>query len=253
MRQLNKIEIQSDPISLKRIPIVQNFDERKNDGIHFTPDALAEFVVNGIIENYDFLNNKSLRILDPAIGDGALIMPLIQALKKKNKFVSDVFGFDIKDENINDTITNLVRSGFQQNYNIEKQDFIEYFLNASDHDANKFDLIISNPPYVRTQVLGSDYAQKISKAFGFSGRVDIYYAFIEGIARVLAHNGIAGIIVSNKFMRNKSGIELRKRILEKFDILNIWDFGDTKIFKAAVLPCVLILRKKNQANDLSDN
>ena len=56
--------------------------------------------------------------------------------------------------------------------------------------------------------------------------------------------GIAGIIVSNRFLTTRGGASLRKRILEEFDILHVWDMGDTKIFNAAVLPAVIFLRKK---------
>lgn len=220
------------------------FDDQKTDGIHFTPDVLAQFVAENIVKNYNFAEKKELQVLDPAIGDGALMLPLLEILKKAGHKASQIQGFDIKEENIESTKRKLENEGYDNNAKIINKDFIEYFLEFSENNQSKFDLIISNPPYVRTQVLGADYAQKLSKTLGLSGRVDLYYAFIEGIARVLTPNGIAGIIVSNKFMKNRSGSEIRRRILENFDILHIWDFGDTKIFEAAVLPCVLILRRK---------
>lgn len=114
----------------------------------------------------------------------------------------------------------------------------------SNNQLKLVDYVIANPPYVRTQNLGSKRAQKIAKSFNLSGRIDIYQAFIKGIAKILKPGGIAGIIVSNRFMSTKTGKSIRKDIRQSFEILHVWDFGDTKIFDAAVLPAVLILRKK---------
>jgi len=252
MRQQNLFEAQESCVPIRRLPNGQLKDIQKSDGVHFTPDALANFVTKNIIDNYDFLKKKKLRIIDPAIGDGALISPLIEAINKSSIF-TEIFGFDISQESINSAKDRISATINEKNLYLEKRDFIEYFVNLSEKESNQFDLVISNPPYVRTQVLGADYSQQLAKFFGFSGRVDIYYAFIEGIAKILTPGGIAGIIVSNKFMKNKSGAEIRRRILESFDVLHIWDFGDTRLFEAAVLPCVLILRKKKLADNLTDN
>jgi hypothetical protein len=93
--------------------------------------------------------------------------------------------------------------------------------------------------------LGADKAQLLSKAFGLVGRVDLYYAFIIGMAKVLQPKGVAGIIVSNRFMTTKSGTAVRKAIYEEFNLTKVWDFGDTKLFDAAVLPAVLVAHGVN--------
>lgn len=102
-------------------------------------------------------------------------------------------------------------------------------------------MIIANPPYVRTQIMGAKQAQTLASKFGLSGRVDLYHAFILGMGRVLKPSGIAGIIVSNRFMTTKSGCAVRRAILEQFNVRHVWDMGDTKLFEAAVLPAVLLL------------
>ena len=88
--------------------------------------------------------------------------------------------------------------------------------------------------------MGATQAQKLARLFGLSGRVDLYHAFVLGISRVLADNGVAGIIVSNRFMSTKSGVSVRAALMERFNILHAWDLGDTKLFDAAVLPAVLL-------------
>lgn len=214
--------------------------EKKQTGSHYTPQNLANFVANSIFNISDF---KTPKILDPACGDGSLL----KAIKEKIPY-AQLYGFDL-DENAVEETKKI------ENANVQKEDFLEYsskYIENSlfEFEQEKFDIVIANPPYIRTQVLGEKKSQQIAKDFELSGRVDIYYAFLEGIYKVLNENGIAGIIISNRFMTVKSGKVVRERLLEHFDILNIWDFGDTKLFSAAVLPAVLLLRKKSKSNQI---
>jgi len=109
-----------------------------------------------------------------------------------------------------------------------------------------FDLLIANPPYIRTQVLGADQAQLLSKSFGLKGRIDIYQAFLVAMHAVLSPTAIAGVIVSNRFLTTKGAGAFREILFREYNIKHIWDFGDTKVFGAAVLPAVMILGLNNQ-------
>lgn len=101
-------------------------------------------------------------------------------------------------------------------------------------------------------MLGASAAQRLASVFNHTGRVDLYFAFLACITLALKPGGIAGVIVSNRFMTTKAGANVRAGLLRDFDILHIWDFGDTKLFEAAVLPVVLILRKKTKAGQPGD-
>lgn len=48
-----------------------------------------------------------------------------------------------------------------------------------DNIKNEFaDIVIANPPYVRTQVLGTAKAKQLARDFNLTGRVDLYYPFL---------------------------------------------------------------------------
>lgn len=228
-------------------------EERKTNGIHFTPSNLSSFVAKKILDESKRLTNSSkIRIFDPAVGDGELLKALSEQLLNRGIKDFEIFGFDTNPSAINVSVKRL-SSFFNNNIYLSRQDFLDHVLGQYgieedlfniQNNALKFDLIISNPPYVRTQHLGAEKAQEIARNFGLKGRVDLYQPFILGISKVLNVGGIAGIIVSNRFLTTRGGASLRKRILEEFDILHVWDMGDTKIFNAAVLPAVIFLRKK---------
>lgn len=228
---------------------------RKANGIHYTPTNLSSFVARKIIDEANKFNKKGLRIFDPAAGDGALLEALSRELLDRGYKDFEIFGFDTNPSAINVSIKRL-SSFFNNHIHLSHQDFLDYVLQnyaieeslfSKSAEAQKFDFIISNPPYVRTQHLGADKAQEIAKSFGLKGRVDLYQPFIVGISRVLKEGGVAGIIVSNRFLTTRGGAALRRKILEEFDILHVWDMGDTKIFDAAVLPAVIFLRKKSKS------
>lgn len=230
--------------------------ERKQTGAHYTPSNLSGFVASQIVSNLNLKKIKFLSIADPAIGDGELLKSLVKNLVKKSKLNLFIKGFDI-----DATAVDISRKKIEKFPNVTGEiinaDFINYVLEQTENNLFKshspllFDVVIANPPYIRTQVLGAKKSQQLSRQFGLKGRVDLYHAFILGVAKLIKPNGILGIIVSNRFMTTKSGEEIRRSILELFDIIHIWDFGDTQLFEAAVLPAVLLLKRKDSTSSIS--
>ena len=228
----------------------------KKTGSHYTPTILAEFVAQQIVTLWTAEQPvATVRLIDPALGDGELLLALIRALHKAHKMPVHAYGFDTNRTAIELSKARIVSSFPDLPNTFACIDFLNFATSMSDDlfGTNPlinsypidYDIVIANPPYVRTQVMGAQQSRKLAVKFGLSGRVDLYYAFIYGISRILRPRGIAGIIVSNRFMTTKSGISVRAHIADKFDILHIWDLGDTQLFNAAVLPAVLLLRKKD--------
>ena len=106
-----------------------------------------------------------------------------------------------------------------------------------------YDYVVGNPPYVRIQRLNANGSkQSYLKSFSSAvGRFDLYSLFIERGLRLLKPNGKLGYITSNKFMTTNAGKGIRKVISKRATINHLFDLSDTKVFEAAVLPCVLIL------------
>ena len=223
---------------------------RKEKGAHYTPEGLAAFVADQIAAHVPA--GKKLRILDPAVGDGVLLRALSESLGADHRFD----GFDIDAPAIEQAAKHLGKALPTSTFNLHHSDFLARFSGASDDlfqsaPAAEYDAVISNPPYVRTQVLGTESSRRLAAVFNHTGRIDLYFAFLACISLSLKPGGIAGVIVSNRFMTTKAGAEVRAGLLRDFDILHVWDFGDTRLFESAVLPVVLILRKK-QRNETSE-
>lgn len=227
-----------------------SLDERKGTGSHYTPKILSDFVAEEMLKQWS-PNNKTVTVMDPAIGDGELLISLIQKLNAFPLSQIKVQGFDTDNNAITTANNRLSQSNKKIKLNLNVKDFLEYAIEQYKKDLfspsqldDPVDLIIANPPYVRTQVMGATKSKILASDFGLKGRIDLYHAFLYCIARVIKPGGIVGIIVSNRFMTTQSGSSIRKDIVDNFEILHVWDLGDTQLFEAAVLPAVLILKRK---------
>lgn len=224
---------------------------RKSEGAHYTPTRLSQFVSEKIIDKLE--KKEKVVVADPAIGDGELILSLLESLEFTENI--EVIGFDINLDSIELSKNRISQYFPNVKATLIHGDFLDYCINNNsgiyEYKLPKFDVIIANPPYVRTQVLGSEQAQFLSKNFGLKGRVDIYQAFLIGMSKCLADDGVAGVIVSNRFLTTKGTSALRQSLYDLYDIFNIWDFGDTKLFEAAVLPAVLLFSLKSDNSELT--
>lgn len=222
-----------------------NKKTQKKEGAHYTPAGLAEFVARHLAAVCEV---KQPLVLDPAMGDGELLLAFGLALGRK----CTLNGFDLDPVAASNAGVRLRESLPKCVGEVKQQDFLEVALEYRENSLfatpGRYDVVIANPPYVRTQVMGAERSQRLAHQFDLNGRVDLSFAFIEGIADILKEGGVAGVIVSNRFMTTKAGAQVRERILSRFEVLHVWDFGDTKLFEAAVLPAVLLLRKRRHAS-----
>lgn len=235
-------------------------EQIKNTGATFTPEMLADFLAGKIALH---LNKGKQRILDPACGEGELLVSIGKRLLEVRKDF-EIVGYDsnshylsiAKERLISFGLKNigLVQKDFLQSIDLTKKQLLFEFSSSLSQSLNSsFDIVIANPPYVRTQILGSEQAQELARKFDLKGRVDLYYPFLIAMTESLKEGGILGVITSNRYLSTKGGESIRKYLSENYEILEVIDLGDTKLFEAAVLPAVFIGRKHRQKKTSSAN
>jgi len=241
----------------------RDVSDEKASGATYTPKALADFVADGILQTATgTLKHRPIKILDPATGDGELLISLLEKLHDACLGPIEVHGFETDGTALANAQTRINRRFPDVSVHLKRRNFLDFVLEhvrphdfgglfEGHSDGPTYDLIIANPPYVRTQIMGAAQAQLIASQFGLAGRVDLYFAFIVGMAFVLKPGGTGGFIVSNRFMTTKSGSAVRQAIRKYFAVQHVWDLGDTKLFGAAVLPAVLLVKKNEQNTPLS--
>lgn len=242
-------------------------EDRKANGIHYTPPMLAQYLAGQLVMQY--LAGKPipdvLTILDPACGDGELLLALILSLPPAMRSRTHVIGYDTNETAVAETVYRLTENGVLST-DIRCADFLSTVSGHRDHaqlrlsfhdhtdsveEPRNVDLIISNPPYVRTQVLGAVQARSLSRKFNLSGRVDLYHAFVVAMTKVLRVGGVMGLLTSNRFISTQAGTALREWFMREFNLNQLIDLGDTKLFEAAVLPAIVIAEKAETIGDCS--
>ena len=111
-----------------------------------------------------------------------------------------------------------------------------------------FDVVIGNPPYVDSETMTKSIPEErgyIAKKYQYAkGNWDLFIAFIEKAIKLSRENGAVSLIVPNKLIAAKYGVELRKYMASKC-IYELVDYSDVRIFEdAAVYPCIFTLTNK---------
>lgn len=122
-------------------------DYKKENGAYYTPDYLAEYIVNEIFTNYAF-DNQNIKILEPSCGDGVFIKSLLntELIPQEIPLMIDVVEKN-KEEIEKVRLHKLNRSTYDK-VNLFTTDFLDF--NSS---GRKYDLIIGNPPFINKRVL----------------------------------------------------------------------------------------------------
>ena len=238
--------------------------EIKANGIHYTPSELAQFLAQSLVAAFlsePGIQTKSLTVLDPACGDGELLLALTNALPATARRGLRVLGCDIDADAAMEATRRLETAGameidircgdFLTRVSSEEEDLFDLGIEKNRPLEPRLDgvadLIISNPPYVRTQVLGARQAGSLARQFGLKGRIDLYHAFVIAMTRALRPYGSLGLLTSNRFLTTQAGASLRGWFMNEFNLQLLIDLGDTKLFEAAVLPAILIARREKMA------
>ena len=233
-----------------RVPI----GDRKKFGEHYTPREIVDFIINKTI------NKSTNSTLDPAVGSGAFLVGWLKyQLKVKQESRVIFTGYDINPTSLAISELNLdkflsLNKSLEKNIvvRLEIKDSLKEYIEKStrclfNQEAEIFDAVIGNPPYVRVQNIQPAEKRDLYRASypeSALGRFDLYMLFIEMGGRALNECGHFGYIVSNKLMTSNAAKGVRGYISNNFDLEHVIDLGDSKLFQAAVLPMILIAKIK---------
>ncbi len=131
---------------------------------------------------------------------------------------------------------------------IQVEDEKQEVINPFDFDELRFDVIVGNPPYMKSEdmknitplelPLYKEYYDSAYKQF------DKYFLFLERGMELLTDNGILGYIVPSKFEKVGAGMKLRKLLTDNGYLSSVVSFGANQVFSdKTTYTCLLILNK----------
>ncbi|MCL2313354.1 MAG: SAM-dependent methyltransferase, partial [Firmicutes bacterium] len=242
---------------------------KKNWGQFFTPLK----VVKAIVEMAKDDIKTDYKICDPACGVGKFLLEAIQPKLnqyykvEKNQIKSDIkiFGYDIgfdRDEQKtiilakanmliyfselirdNTTITKQFADLFNKSFELKKNSTLG---TLAVKEEEKYDLILSNPPYVTS---GSSNIKEEIKRKGLSdyykiNAMGLEGLFMEWIIKALKSNGKAFIVVPNGIFIRQNDKNLRQYIFDECFIDGIISLPEKTFFSTQQKTNILCITKK---------
>jgi adenine-specific DNA-methyltransferase len=215
--------------------------EVKRHGKHYTPTELARFLAERVLAHVQ--RKTTIRVLDPACGDGELLFAIHQVATEQLIQASiTLVGYDLDPSAVAVARSRAEALGIVVEWH--EGDFLQA---GRDLPNGSFDAVITNPPYVRTQQLGQAAAQTLAADFGLSGRIDLTHPFVVLLPSLLRWDGVVGLLCSNRFLTTRAGANVRSVLQTSLQPVELYDLGDTKLFQAAVLPAIVVAL--NRATD----
>jgi hypothetical protein len=109
-----------------------------------------------------------------------------------------------------------------------------------------FDVVIGNPPYIRSEWLSPYKAHWHSEFETFDGVADIFTYFFERGLNVLRAGGRLAFITSGSWVRGNFGAPLRAFIAANASVESMIDFGEFQPFEDAemIRPTITIIQKR---------
>lgn len=191
-----------------------------NWGQYFTNIQAINWLVNKVN-----ITKKDL-ILDPYAGTGGFIL---QIKKKYNIPSNNIYAQEIDDKLYKFLVFNAQIAYLDYKNNLKKCDTFDYYESLR-HNENKFDKILTNPPFGESiDIMLSSDDKKKYWSFMKSGKNTIKNSMglaVYSIIKSLKNNGIAGFvtdrgILNNGIDKNTWEKKLRKYMLESCNVSEI--------------------------------
>lgn len=250
--------------------------EKKNNkdtGTYYTPQYLARFFSKYIKNKYTNTELRKLKIVEPAIGSGIFIRSLIELLIEEaidertslldvNPVFNNILGLDLDKNACHASklslalLYMLINDSFPKHIDITNTDSIK-FLNDDDSFKNYFDVLISNPPFIKSDKKSTpERTERFAKYMkeDLSGKMDEYSLFIKTAIRILKPGGYGLFVLPMSFLINDSYKKLRKTVAENCSIKLLADLSLIPVFEdASVYVILLAFQKKNSTQSDSDD
>jgi len=233
--ELERLRVQAEIYSGK------DAGERNKLGQFATPSKLAIQILRHAKK---LLNGTpKVKFLDPAIGSGSFYSALLETFEAKR--ISEARGYEIDHAFANAATELWGDSGLQ----VIPKDF------TLEEPRPEYNLIISNPPYVRHHHLTASCKTRlkniVAQELGLevSGLTGLYCYFLLLCHQWMTDDGVAGWLIPSEFMDVNYGSQIKKYLLEHVELLQIHRFNPAEIQfdDALVSSAVVWFRKRKPA------
>ncbi|MBA1335701.1 MAG: Modification methylase bstVI [Firmicutes bacterium] len=254
---------------------------RKKWGRFYTPEYLAGYIVDRLLEEVDIVKTPQVRFFDPSCGGGIFLVKAFERLKYK--ILSNITSIRAEHPSLNLDASNIGEFVIGNLYGVDNDalgvklaGLQLYFasgvcmknrVNICKADALTavgfpwgdidFDIIAGNPPYIGHKKLAREYRDELKKLYPdvLTDKADIYCCFIKKSIGLLRKGGLLSFIVSRYLAEAPGAKGIRKFLLDMGHMEEIIDFyGNRTLDGVQVDPMVFFYKAyKERGHTSSDN
>ncbi|HRD82050.1 MAG: SAM-dependent DNA methyltransferase [Saprospiraceae bacterium] len=221
---------------------------------YFTPHAVAKIMAAILVKEPD----QNVTVYDPSAGSGTLLMNIAHAIGEDK---CTIYSQDISQKSssllrLNLILNNLVHS--IQNI-IQGNTILHPYHKTDEGDLEKFDYIVSNPPF---KLDFSDYRDDLDSKENnerfFAGipnvpkqakdKMAIYLLFLQHIMHTLSKKGKAAVVVPTGFITAQSGIDkkIRERMVDSKMLAGVVSMPSNIFASTGTNVSIVFLDKSNK-------
>lgn len=231
--------------------------DKKNKGVVYTPPVIRKFITSEVIKK-----DTIPTVIDPACGCGAFMISVAQLLhikyyvSYKDIFEKYLWGCDIDSHSVDKCKVLLEILALQNNEYIKECNYNLIVGNALEKFSQKkykgkYDVVVGNPPYVRSKNIDDKIKPSLKKWSVVSGNIDLYIPFFQLGFELLNDEGHLGYISPNTYLQSVNGRGLRNYIRDQERKVRIINFRDYQRFADVThYTCLTFIDKKNKVGKI---
>jgi len=232
---------------------------KRSEGVVYTPNYIIDYLIQRCAEKRQ---PRSLpRLLDPACGGGGFVIRAAPILAKKygvsleRVIAESLHGMDVSREAVECAAISLELFCAEANLfaTVPREVFrvgdslltpAKEICKSFGVPHGGFDLITTNPPYVKLQNLEDAYRIQLSETYPefAQGSYSLAILFLIAGHRMLNSSGFLGFITQNNLFTSLAGVGVRDYLQKTRCLHSIVDFEHFKVFNnASAYTCLIFL------------
>lgn len=234
-------------------------EQRKSDGVHYTPAALARFLVEQAISALGYVPQQ---VCDPTCGAGSFLLAAADALADRGVAVEEIVEHRLFGGEIDPAAAAMAqdslrawaehRIGRLAGSRLRPQVAVGDMLLRTPqswhgrHIAG-WDLVIGNPPFLSQLATRTTRTAKLQEAarqrFGELGAyADSASLFLLGAVEMVREGGVVVMVQPQSFLSTRDTSAVRTSLLASARLHSIWA-SEAQFFEASVRVCAPILQR----------
>jgi hypothetical protein len=234
-------------------------EQRKADGVHYTPAALARFLVEQAISALGYVPQQ---ICDPTCGAGSFLLAAADALADRGVAVEEIveqrlFGGEI-DPRAGSLAQDSLRAWAEQRIGRVAGSRLRPQIAVGDmllrtpeswvgRKPEGWDLVIGNPPFLSQLATRTSRSSAVREAvqqrFGEIGvYADSASLFLLGALDMVCEGGVVVMVQPQSFLATRDTSAVRSSLLASAQLRGIWA-SEAEFFEASVRVCAPVLQR----------